>query len=623
MRMKNKVRWFRSINTKIVFVIVVLLIFALELIGANFINQLEQQWVTNFQEERQTQVDFLETTTAPYLTAAFNNTAADGEVDPEAEINSLLSEFTGSGIAEVQVINPDLFIIGTSDSTQQSVVGRLSNDADVRQSLLLEDTITRQYVDSATGNRRWKVVTPVFSSNDPTQLVGIILMESNIESVYEQVTQISFIFVNSSLLAIALSVLLANIVSRALTTPIKEMQQQTLSIAEGDYSGKLKVYSEDELGHLALSINDLSNKVATAQESIDAERRRLDSVLTHMTDGVIATDRRGRVIIINEMGRKMLNVVEEEVLGQNILELLGLEEELTLRKLLEKQEDLLIDATTTEETLVLRASFSLIQGDSGFIRGIVCVLHDVTEQERIEQDRREFVSNVSHELRTPLTSMRSYIEALNDGAWQDPEIAPRFLEVTQNETDRMIRMIQDLLHLSRIDAGKSDLELEIADLTELFAHVLSRFDMLVHSSEYESKTYSIKRELLEDPVWVEIDADRIIQVLDNIMNNAIKYSPDGGVITGRMEKRGDQVVISISDQGMGIPKADLQKVFSRFYRVDRARSRAMGGSGLGLAISKEVVEQHGGRIWAESTEGTGTTFYVSLPYVQFEEEEWE
>lgn len=623
MRMKNKVRWFRSINTKIVFVIVVLLIFALELIGANFINQLEQQLVTNFQEKRQTQVDFLEKTTAPYLTAAFNNTAADGEMDPEAEINSLLSEFTGSGITEVQVINPDLFIIGTSDSTQQSVVGRLSNDADVRQSLLLEDTITRQYVDSATGNRRWKVVTPVFSSNDPTQLVGIILMESNIESVYEQVTQISFIFVNSSLLAIALSVLLANIVSRALTTPIKEMQQQTLSIAEGDYSGKLKVYSEDELGHLALSINDLSNKVATAQESIDAERRRLDSVLTHMTDGVIATDRRGRVIIINEMGRKMLNVVEEEVLGQNILELLGLEEELTLRKLLEKQEDLLIDATTTEETLVLRASFSLIQGDSGFIRGIVCVLHDVTEQERIEQDRREFVSNVSHELRTPLTSMRSYIEALNDGAWQDPEIAPRFLEVTQNETDRMIRMIQDLLHLSRIDAGKSDLELEIADLTELFAHVLSRFDMLVHSSEYESKTYSIKRELLEDPVWVEIDADRIIQVLDNIMNNAIKYSPDGGVITGRMEKRGDQVVISISDQGMGIPKADLQKVFSRFYRVDRARSRAMGGSGLGLAISKEVVEQHGGRIWAESTEGTGTTFYVSLPYVQFEEEEWE
>lgn len=623
MRMKNKVRWFRSINTKIVFVIVVLLIFALELIGANFINQLEQQLVTNFQEERQTQVDFLETTTAPYLTAAFNNTAADGEMDPEAEINSLLSEFTGSGITEVQVINPDLFIIGTSDSTQQSVVGRLSNDADVRQSLLLEDTITRQYVDSATGNRRWKVVTPVFSSNDPTQLVGIILMESNIESVYEQVTQISFIFVNSSLLAIALSVLLANIVSRALTTPIKEMQQQTLSIAEGDYSGKLKVYSEDELGHLALSINDLSNKVANAQESIDAERRRLDSVLTHMTDGVIATDRRGRVIIINEMGRKMLNVVEEEVLGQNILELLGLEEELTLRKLLEKQDDLLIDATTTEETLVLRASFSLIQGDSGFIRGIICVLHDVTEQERIEQDRREFVSNVSHELRTPLTSMRSYIEALNDGAWRDPEIAPRFLEVTQNETDRMIRMIQDLLHLSRIDAGKSDLELEIADLTELFAHVLSRFDMLVHSSEYESKTYSIKRELLEDPVWVEIDADRIIQVLDNIMNNAIKYSPDGGVITGRMEKRGDQVVISISDQGMGIPKADLQKVFSRFYRVDRARSRAMGGSGLGLAISKEVVEQHGGRIWAESTEGTGTTFYVSLPYVQFEEEEWE
>lgn len=187
----------------------------------------------------------------------------------------------------------------------------------------------------------------------------------------------------------------------------------------------------------------------------------------------------------------------------------------------------------------------------------------------------------------------------------------------------MIRMIQDLLHLSRIDSGKSNLNLEIVDMTEMVDHVLNRFEMLIHSTEYQGKNYQIKKELLKDAVFVEVDPDRMIQVLDNIMNNAIKYSPDGGTITGRMSVDSDHVVISISDQGMGIPKADLHKIFSRFYRVDRARSRAMGGSGLGLAISKEVVEQHGGRIWAESTEGQGTTFYLSLPYVPFEEEdEW-
>ena len=375
---------------------------------------------------------------------------------------------------------------------------------------------------------------------------------------------------------------------------------------------------------MALSINDLSDRVSGAQESIEAEKRRLDSVLAHMTDGVLSTDRQGKIALINEMGRTMLGMTSEEAEGQLLLTVLQLDEELTFRELLEKQEDILVPVDSPlGSDLLLRASFSLIQRDSGFISGIVCVLHDVTEQERIEQERKDFVSNVSHELRTPLTSMRSYLEALNDGAWKDPDIAPKFLEVTQNETDRMIRMIQDLLHLSRIDVGKSNFDVEIVNLNELLEHVLSRFDMMVNSSDYAGKHYVIKRDIEKEPVWADIDTDPMIQVLDNIMNNAVKYSPDGGTITGRLRLTGSHVIISISDQGMGIPKEDLRKVFSRFYRVDGARSRAMGGSGLGLAISKEVVQQHGGTIWAESKIGEGTTFNISLPYVQYEEDEWE
>lgn len=617
--MKKKIRFYQSINTKIVFIIVMLLVFALQIIGANFITQIERRLVTSFQEDRQAQIDFLESTVQPYLEEYENN--EESEIDPREEINDLLSEFSGSGITDLQVIDQNMVVLGNSDSTQQDTLGQLSDDTDVRDVHLSGNTLAIQVEDSSSGARKWKIVEPVYSSSGE-EFLGIILMESNIESVYTQISDITVIFLQSSAVAIVLSLILANMVSRALTKPIKEMQTQTRAIAEGDYSGTLKVYGEDELGQLAFLINELSDEVAEAQESIDSERRRLDSVLTHMTDGVIATDRRGKIVIVNNMAETMLDVTNEEVIGKNLLKVLDVEENLTLRKLLEEQEDILINGSSVEAPTVLRASFSLIQRETGFISGIVCVLHDVTEQEKIEAERKQFVSNVSHELRTPLTSMRSYIEALADGAWQDPDLAPRFLEVTQNETDRMIRMIQDLLHLSRIDAGKSELEVELVDLTELLDHVLNRFDMLIHSSDYAGKNYHIERHLLNTPVFVELDTDRMMQVLDNIMNNALKYSPDGGTITGRMRQTDQSVIISITDQGMGIPKNDLVKIFSRFYRVDRARSRAMGGSGLGLAISKEVVEQHGGRIWADSKEGEGTTFYLSLPYIPFEEDEW-
>ena len=250
------------------------------------------------------------------------------------------------------------------------------------------------------------------------------------------------------------------------------------------------------------------------------------------------------------------------------------------------------------------------------------MIRDVTEEERIEEERKQFVTNVSHELRTPLTSMRSYIEALIDGAWKDEELAPRFLDVAQSETDRMIRMMQDLLHLSRIDSGRSELTKELIDITALFTQVLNRFDMLLDSEDYRNNNYSIERDLIDEAIFVDIDPDRMVQVLDNVMNNAIKYSPDGGVISAKMIVTADEVKIMITDEGLGIPEEDLGDIFKRFYRVDRARSRAMGGSGLGLAISREVVEQHGGKIWAESVERKGTTFNITLPYIPFEEEEW-
>jgi two-component system sensor histidine kinase VicK len=404
------------------------------------------------------------------------------------------------------------------------------------------------------------------------------------------------------------------------------MKKQAIRMARGDYSGQVRIYGNDELGQLAVAVNNLSVRVEEAQEASEAERRRLDSVLSYMTDGVLATDRRGNVVIINDTAQDYLDKSEEDTIGRSILDVLDISEDYTLRDLLEKQQEIILDMSDKgNKDLILHAYFSLIQRETGFISGLVCVLHDVTEQEKNEREQQQFVSNVSHELRTPLTSLRSYIEALNDGAWKDPSIAPKFLKVTQNETDRMIRMINDLLSLSRIDRGTAKLNLEYVNLNEFLAYIINRFDMMIHSDEENAagsgapqKHYVIKRNFTSQDIWQEIDTDKMTQVIDNLMNNAIKYSPDGGTITVRLFRSREHVLISIADQGLGIPRADLAKVFDRFYRVDKARSRQQGGTGLGLAISKEIVEAHRGRIWVNSTEGRGSTFYISLPYEAYD-----
>lgn len=618
----KKIRLYETINAKIVFIIVMVIIFALQLIGANFITQTERQLVTNFQEAQQQQMNFLDNSIQPLLSLYDNPESGSEEVDPIAEINTLITDFSGTAITGIAVVDSEFVVLGNSDSTQQVAVGQLLNDADVRTAILQGVPIARQTVNPSTNARRWRMVEPIYSQDEPQTVIGALVMESNIETIYDQITDITLIFLQASLIAIILSSILANMVSKALTDPIREIQEKAKAIAEGNYSGEVKVYGNDELGLLAQNINSLSNEVEIGQQRIEAERRRLDSVLGNMSEGVIATNRRGKIDIVNNMAAKMLHSPSDWIIGKNLLTVLDIEEKYSLRDLIEREEGILIEYNSFDESTIFRASFSMIQSDSGYISGVVCVLRDVTEEERIEEERKQFVSNVSHELRTPLTSMRSYIEALIDGAWKDEELAPRFLDVAQSETDRMIRMIQDLLHLSRIDSGKSELNKELIDLTALFTQVLNRFDMLLDSEEYRDNNYSIKRDVTEEAVFVDIDPDRIVQVLDNIMNNAIKYSPDGGTISTKMEVKTDHVMLSIKDEGLGIPEEDLEAIFERFYRVDRARSRAMGGSGLGLAISREVVEQHGGRIWAESIERKGTTFYVTLPYIPYEEEEW-
>ena len=404
---------------------------------------------------------------------------------------------------------------------------------------------------------------------------------------------------------------------------LKQLNQKIKDLIAGDYSQVLDMQGNTEITNITNNLNDLSEVIRLTQENLEQESKRLHSILSYMTDGVLATNRRGQITMINDMAKRQLGVVSDEALNQNILELLKIEDEYELRDLITQSPELMIYSQNVNgEYISLRVRFALIRRESGFISGLVAVLHDTTEQEKEERERRLFVSNVSHELRTPLTSVKSYLEALDEGALYEP-VAPDFIKVSLNETNRMMRMVTDLLHLSRIDNASGHLDVELINFTAFITFILNRFDKM--RSQDQEKKYELVRDYPITSVWIEIDTDKMTQVIDNILNNAIKYSPDGGKITVSMKTTDDQMILSISDQGLGIPKEDLPKIFDRFYRVDKARSRAQGGTGLGLAIAKEIIKQHNGFIWAKSEYGKGSTFTIVLPYDNdaVKEEVWE
>ena len=443
-----------------------------------------------------------------------------------------------------------------------------------------------------------------------------------IELIRKNILTSDFIFI-LILLGFILIVTLLLLENRRDNIRLKQINQKVKDLIAGDYSQVLDMQGSSEITNITNNLNDLSEVIRLTQENLEQESKRLHSILSYMTDGVLATNRRGKITMINDMAKKQLGVQKEDVLNKSILELLKIEDEYELRDLITQIPELMIDSQDANgEYLSLRVRFALVRRESGFISGLVTVLHDTTEQEKEERERRLFVSNVSHELRTPLTSVKSYLEALDEGALSEP-VAPDFIKVSLDETNRMMRMVTDLLHLSRIDNATSHLDVELINFTAFITFILNRFDKM--RGPDEEKKYELVRDYPITSVWIEIDTDKMTQVIDNILNNAIKYSPDGGKITVTMKTTDDQMILSISDQGLGIPKQDLPRIFDRFYRVDRARSRAQGGTGLGLAIAKEIIKQHKGFIWAKSEYGKGSTFTIVLPYDKdaVKEEVWE
>ncbi|MGC4378362.1 cell wall metabolism sensor histidine kinase WalK [Fictibacillus sp. Mic-4] len=605
----NKVGFFRSIHVKFVLIYVLLILIAMQVISVYFTQRLERDLYTNFRNSTNSRLEQLEFFIEQKMTEDQKDKEESKETPTtlEKDINQLLEEFK-SGVNNIQVLNKDGIVIG---SNKESLIGQYSTNSKIKLALQGTEDPDEMY-DPKNNERVYVTAKPIKIGKDG-KTIGAIYIEMPIEDIYKQIRNINQILTTGTVIALVITALLGIFLARTITRPMADMRKQALVMARGDFSRKVQVYGDDEIGQLAMTFNDLTTRLQDATAITEGERRKLKSVLTYMTDGVIATDQDGHVILMNNRAEEMLNVSRQHALGTSLVDLLRINDQYTWEELFNEYETMLLDLSTEDMHYVLRANFSIVQKEGGPANGLITVLHDVTEQEQIENERREFVFNVSHELRTPLTTMKSYLEALADGAWRDETIAPRFLEVTQNETERMIRLVTDLLQLSKMDSKDYRFDFIQVELVQFLSDIIDRFEMLQHEH------IQFVRNLPERKIMVQIDPDKMTQVLDNVISNAIKYSPEGGTITFDVSLKGRKIKVSISDQGVGIPKNNVSKIFDRFYRVDRARSRDLGGTGLGLAIAREIVQVHGGEIWAESEWGQGTTIHFTLPLKKVKE----
>ncbi|WP_339230854.1 cell wall metabolism sensor histidine kinase WalK [Oceanobacillus sp. FSL K6-2867] len=598
----NKVGFFRSIQLKFIIIYILLLLLAVQVIGSFFSIRLEDDLMGSFKTSINERVELL----SYNLEQAFERerNEEDGDIPLQQEVQQIVEDIsTDNAATTVQVIDNQRRVLGTNRINEMDEIGKKSTQPLVQQALFFDSQQKNEFEDN--GESVYVQVEPIFDSEGLA--VGVIYFQSSLEGVYDQVEGINRLFFQGSVLAITISAILGVLVARTITKPIKEMKEQAQIMANGDFTQTLNIYGKDEIGQLAETFNDLNSRLKHSYATIEEERRKLSSVLSNMSDGVIATDNSGAITLMNEAAGRLIGNNPEEVIGDFLLDILQLEGKIIDITDLQDSGSMIIDFSDDDSPFLIRANFSTVLDDEEEITGFITVISDVTEQEKVEQERRDFVSNVSHELRTPLTTMKSYLEALTDGAWEDKDIAPKFLSVAQGETDRMIRMVNDLLQLSKMDSDELPMHKERAEFAGFFHHVIDRFEM--NSPE----KIKLVREIPDVQSYVWMDKDKMTQILDNIISNAIKYSPEGGLIRLKLEVKRHYLLVSIKDQGMGIAYDKLEKVFERFYRADKARARKFGGTGLGLAITKELVEAHHGTIWAKSKEGEGTTILFTLP----------
>lgn len=437
----------------------------------------------------------------------------------------------------------------------------------------------------------------------------IIYGKAYLENIYEVLEESQKIFLQAIIMALIVTIILGFLISKSITNPIKDVTIKASKMAKGDFDQKVDIRSDDEIGQLGEMFNYLTARLKNTLDEISSEKSKLNAIINQMGDGLIAVDNEGYIIHVNPTFIRMLRINQMYITRPIYDEIVGkYNENLTLKNIKKKNISHGSEIIKLENKDILRANFVYLKNDKEEVKGLILVLQDITEHEKLDTMRKEFVANVSHELKTPITTIKSYTETLIDGAMDDKEICGSFLSVIDKESDRMARLVSDLLQLSRMDHKKNNFNLSRFDIDNLIKDIVNKLDI-----SFKEKNHIIKMGLCDKNIIINGDKDRIEQVIQNILTNAIKYTPNNGIVSINIREENEQAMISIKDNGIGIPEKDVSRIFERFYRVDKARSRDMGGTGLGLSIAKHIIEQHGGDISVKSEVGKGTEFKIKLP----------
>ena len=585
---------FQSVRYKLMAVYLLLILFAMQLIGAYFIQSLNQYFVNNYTKTIAHEALFLANLVS--LPMSVSN-------GKEPNLLNVLQPFSALANASVYVLDKDGNVIGTS--ANPFIIGQKRVDPEVTEALLGLQT-QQIALDPRTRQRYLYLAVPVRYRN---RVRGAVEIVAPMNGVYQSISRIIIIFATGTLIALGLTALLAAIIARTITGPITAITRTARALAGGDFDQVVDIYSNDEIGELASTFNMLTRRLKQAMRSTEQEKRRLQAVMSTMSDGVIATSRMNDILLINPAASQLLRAAHP-VIGHRLSDVLPgtfAAGDHQLVEVGEKTISVSVMALDHDRAESGGAAFDRRAADSQ--GGQVLVMRDVTEETRLEAARKRFVADVSHELRTPLTTIKSYVEALLEGAYRDEDLARHFLQVMDRETNRMIRLIRDLLQLTRFDAGYEQLRRESVSIQEVINGLAERFALLVFEAEVQFVVNA------PDHALVSIDRDRFDQVLDNIVSNSLKYTPKHGIITvsASVDRNAQQVTFLLQDNGSGIAARELPNIFDRFYRVDKARSRQLGGTGLGLSIAREIVMAHGGEIVVESGLEAGTTVRISLP----------
>ncbi|MDI3481282.1 MAG: two-component system, OmpR family, sensor histidine kinase ResE [Tepidanaerobacteraceae bacterium] len=431
-------------------------------------------------------------------------------------------------------------------------------------------------------------------------VMGALILYSPLASIENSIWQIRRFILLAAAGAVLMATALSFVLSKTVSRPLVEMKKMAEGMAEGNFEGKVDVPSEDEIGTLAKTINYLSDALKKNINALSQEKEQLKKVLLSMTDGVVNFDTNGRLIMANPQAIEMLRCGTDEDEKEGVRLLYPL-----LDKIRETKKPLNEELKLSGRIISVRMAPLMDEGMN--LWGAVAVLQDVTRERKLEHLRREFVGNVSHELRTPLSYLQGYTEALLDGMVEDPEEKKKYLNIILEETLRLRRLVNDLLDLSQIESGHLNLKKDKISLKNLIERVVKKLAPLS-----QKKGINIYTEY-EDIPLIKADEDRIEQVMINLIDNAMRYAEDNGEIRIKVKKGENGVVVSVKDRGPGIPEEELPFIWERFYKVDKSRARKTGGTGLGLAIVKNIIEAHGGRVWAKNCPEGGTGFYFSLP----------